>query len=279
MLSRNPLVQFAILGALLFAALSFFAPERDENDAIVVSAGEVSQLLEMFSMQWNRPPTDAERDRLIDEYVREEVFYREAVAMGLDENDRVIRRRLAQRIEFLAEDLANQAEPVEAELASWFEDNHERYRAAGRVGFTQVYVSPDKRGAAVEEEALAILTELRRDGGGEAPELLGDALMLPSEWQDTSLGDVASRFGGEFAEGIADLELDRWDGPVASGYGLHLVRVHTREDAKLPPLSDVREAVLQDFRAEKRREANDALYDRLREQYRVEIEQPSPENP
>ena len=269
---RLPLVQFLILGLILFGLYTVFGEKREtESKEIVISTQQVELLASMWAKQWRRPPTPQELDGLIQSFIREEVLYREALAMGLDRDDTVVRRRLAQKIEFLAQDLATQGEPGDAELRTFYEENAEDFEVPAAITFTHVYLNLDTRGEAAFDDADQTLTALR---SGADPAQQGDRFMLQSHYADLTLRGVARNFGNRFAEAVFELEAGNWEGPIQSGYGLHLVRVEGREEAFLPPFEEVRPRVRDEFMSNRRSEVDELFYERLRESYTITIEEP-----
>jgi hypothetical protein len=278
---REPLVHFLLLGAAIYGVYFAFGAEVDQapENRITVTAGEIDWLTGSWQKRWNRPPTVEERAGLIDEYVRETVFYREALAMGLDSDDTIIRRRLAQKLEFLSEDLISMVPPTEDELRAWFAERGNRYALPSFITFTHVFVDPDQREDRTLEDAEAIIAELRALGEpGEGSIGLGDPFMLQAYYPERSEAEIAKLFGSEFAREIAGLELGRWHGPVLSGYGVHLVYVEARSAVQPAEFAAVRERVRQDWEDERRRLFNEEFYARLRDRYEVVIEEPSPDD-
>ena len=271
---REPLLHFFLVGAVLFWIASRFAGAGDlRPDRIVLTGGDLEQLAQGFARTWQRPPSAQELAGLVEERVREEVFYREALAMGLDRDDTIVRRRLRQKLEFLSEDLAL-AEPSEAELAAFLAAHPERFRVEPRLGFRQVYLSRDRRGDRLEADARRALEALRaRDGRADA-ERLGDPLPLPAEADSLAAGEVARLFGEPFAARLLELEPGRWEGPVESAYGLHLVFVRERSEGRVPELAEVRDAVAREWLAERRSAAREEFYRGLRARYEVEVPEP-----
>lgn len=272
---RSPLLHFFVIGAAIYASYAVFNPESevDESETIRVTAGEIAWMEESWTKRWNRPPTEAELKGLIDQYIRETVLYREALAMGLDQDDVIIRRRLAQKLEFLFQDLADLAVPTDEELLAYFETHRERYRAPETITFTHVFVDPDARGDETLTDAAAILAELsERQPPTEGVEAFGDPFMLQRYYPERSQMDVAKLFGGGFAESVFDLSPGEWHGPVLSGYGTHLVYVHGRVQPPPPSFESVRERVAQDWQGYKREEFNGDQYEALLARYQVVIE-------
>ena len=277
---REPLLHFLILGGALFALYRWqnFAGEEAvaEPREIVVTTGRIANLVQSFSRIWQRPPSAEELDGLIEDYIREEIFYREALDLGLDRDDTIIRRRLRQKMEFISEDVAEQFAPTDDELRAYLNDHADAYRVDPRLSFRHVYLSADRRGDSVQSDAAELLAELQRLGGDAPIDELGDPLLLDPWFEELPLRDVVSMFGQEFADEIRELPEKAWDGPVKSGYGLHLVFLDERAPGRIPDLDEVREAVVRDWTGEKQREANEALYQSLRRQYTITIERPAP---
>ena len=272
-LLRSPLLHFVVLGVLVFAVYTRFGSRTEtESKEIVVSAQQIELLQSLWERQWRRPPTPQELDGLIQSFVREEVLYREAVAMGLDRDDTVVRRRLAQKIEMVAQDLASQIEPSEQELQTFYEEHPEIFEVPPLITLTHVYINLDRHGEKSFAVADRVLGQLREGGN---PGELGDRFMLQRDYLRKSPAEVARHFGGQFADAVFELEAGEWQGPVQSGYGLHLVLVDGLEESYLPPMEDVRGDVRDEFLSYRRREVDELFYNRLRENYRVVIEDPS----
>ena len=276
-LLRQPLFQFLVLGVVLFALYAIFGQKQEaESKEIVITNQQIALLATMWEKQWRRPPTPQEMQGLVESFIREEVLYREALAMGLDRDDTVVRRRLAQKIEFLAQDLATQGEPGDAELRTFFAENSERFEIPATVTFTHVYLNLDERSEAVFDDAERTLGALR---AGADPNQQGDRFMLQSRYVGLDRQGVARNFGSQFADSIFALTSDDWEGPVQSGYGLHLVRIEGREEAYLPPFEEVRLRVRDEFISNRRREVDELFYQRLREGYTITVEEPVPPTP
>lgn len=266
-LLREPLLHFFLLGALLFM---LFAWTNDDAmrapDEIVVDAARVDALTQQFERVWQRPPTATELSNLVDNWLREEVFYREGLALGLDREDPVMRRRVAQKMEFISEELLG-APASDEELRGWYEDNADNYRLDPRFSFRQVYFNPSVRGESLD---AAVDTALNQLASGQVP--AGDTTLLPAALDDAGLSEVQRTFGDRFAQSLDDLAVGRWEGPVVSGYGLHLVHVDDKQDARLPEFDEVRAAVERDYLADRTRTLKDKLYESLRQRYTITYE-------
>jgi hypothetical protein len=276
-LLREPLLHFLLLGSALFV-LFHFVGTRDEQapDEIVVTTGTIEHLAATFARTWQRPPTAEELDGLIADYIREEVFYREATVLGLDRDDTIIRRRMRQKLEFIADDVAAQAEPSDDELRAYFERHATSHRQPDRFTFRHVYLAAERHGENLQRETERLLALLNDGGTGLDPEEVGDQLLLPSEFRDASQGDVSASFGEPFAAELQNLPRGRWAGPVRSGYGVHLVRLEERIAGRVPSLAEVRDAVIRDWQHERRQQAIEDLFQNLSRRYTVRVEKSPP---
>lgn len=272
-------MHFLVLGAGLFLLYALINPgaATQRTTRIDVGPDELAWITTTWSQQYRRPPSDAELRSLVDDYVHDEVLYREALAMGLDRDDIIVKRRLVQKLAFLTEDVATQQPPTERELERYFAANRERYRVAPRLTFTHIYFSTDRRGAAARADAERVLAKLSHAGApARAPEL-GDRFMLQYDFAERSPDEIAQLFGGVFAESLFALppptsQAPKWQGPLSSGFGVHLVRVVARTPGRMPELKEVLTAVRQDLDLERRNETNARRYATLRGRYTVHID-------
>ncbi len=272
-LLREPLVHFVVLGAAVFGGYHLLGGKLEREPAsIVVSRAQVERLAIGFTRTWQRPPSEEELHALIGEHVRDEVYYREALAMGLDRDDLVIKRRLRQKLEFLSEDIAALAEPSEADLEALLQSDPERFRRERRTSFRHVYLNPDRHGDRLDASAQSILVGLRRAGGKAEIDVLGDRFLLGSEFESLSDADIAAQFGDTFAHDVAQVQPNVWSAPIRSGYGLHLVYVSAREPGPVPPLSEIRDAVRREWDERQRKRAAEAFYQKLLAGYSVTVE-------
>ena len=277
-LLREPLLHFMVIGAAIYLLYGVFAetlPEADDK-TIVVTAGEIEWMQTSWQKRWNRPPTAAEFDGLVQQYIKETVLYREALTMGLNQHDQVIRRRLAQKLEFLAKDLVALTPPTEKELQSYFESHLDRYQEPTRYTFTQVFIDPDKRGDTTLEDAEVIKATLVAQGEAiEDAGALGDDFMLQNYYPEKDQSEIQKHFGSGFAESLIELSSGQWHGPVLSGYGVHLVYVSNIIEPPAPVFAEVRERVVQDWTMDRSEELNEQFYANLRDRYTVVIEDPT----
>jgi hypothetical protein len=271
-LLREPLLQFLVLGAILFGLFHLVDREKAEAPArIVISSARIANLADGFARTWRRPPGKEELQGLVDDYIRDEVFYREGRAAGLDRDDVIIRRRVRQKMEFLAEDMSA-PEPSEAQLAAYLKANPERFRTEDRLTFQQVFLSAARRGRAIDDDSKQVANALDRGEAAVDKTALGDPFLLGEEFQAVSQSEVASLFGESFAKQISVMEPGRWQGPISSSFGQHFVNIGERISGILPPLDAVRETVRREWSNARRLEAEQKLYGSLRERYEIVVE-------
>lgn len=263
---REPLLHFLVLGAALFALYGWLNRAGfDAPNEIVVSRGQVESLSAQFERVWQRAPTPQEKQGLIDGWVREEILYREGLAMGLDRDDPVVRRRISQKVQFIVEGTTAEA-PSAEELQRWLDQHREDYRVESTYSLRQVYFDPTRHGERLEDTVAAVRRALE---GGES--VAGDPTLLPGA-MSAGAAEIARTFGGGFEHALRTVSIGSWQGPVRSGFGLHLVELTAREEARVPRLEEVRAAVERDLLHERTEAANTAFYDRLRANYAVRVE-------
>jgi hypothetical protein len=271
---REPLIHFLAIGAGFFVLWHFVGAQRTSRpEHIVISPAQVERLAQQWTRTHLRPPTAQELAGLVEQEIDEEVLYREAVALGLDQDDAVIRRRLAVKMEFLTEDVAALATPTDDELQRFLREHPDRFNVESLTTFAQLYINRSQRGEGATAEAERLLALLNGKEGSDWQKL-GDPLPLPSEYQAASATDVGRDFGREFPKKLAGLPVGRWSGPVESGYGLHLVLIRERTDGRAPPLHEVRDAVVSEWRAAQRQELNAQLRQKRRAKYAVTVQWP-----
>lgn len=275
-LFKEPLIQFLIIGAAIYGAYALFgSPEEDYRDNIIlVDSNRINAMISEWESRWQRPPTRQEIDGLIQQYIKEDVLYRQAVSMGLNEDDPITRRRMAQKLEFLTSDLAQMQEPAEGELETFFEENEAAYRDPDRISFSHIFIDPDARGDATLDDADQLLAQLKAEGE-PTEEMLqqGDRFMLQNYFAAASERDIRRQLGSGFAESVMALEPGQWHGPVLSGYGVHLVYVFAYQEAPAPQFEAVRERVLEDWHTVKREEFNQQFLESLKERFEIIVDE------
>ena len=265
--SRSPLLVFLVLGVGLFAVERWLADGNSEERVVTVTGEQVDALRARWDAQWGRPPTDRELQGLLDEAVREEILYREALRLGLDRGDPIVRRRLAEKMTFMLEDNAQLPAPGAREVEAYFAAHAERYREPRRTTFRHVYLNGDRR--ADPQRDAADLLRVVRAGGADGWRRAGDPFPLLKEYTDRIDREIAELFGADFASALDGLPAGEWHGPLDSALGTHLVQVLNRRTPRRPALDDVREQVVPDLLAAQRRDQNRATLRALRERYDV----------
>ena len=266
---RDPLVVFVLLGIGVFALDGWLAGSETARPVIEITPEQVDRLRARWLAQWGREPTEPELQTLVDEAIDEEILYREAQRLGLDRDDAIVRRRLAQKLTFLLEDSGDTGPPSETEMEEYYARHADRYRRPGRTTFDHVFRSGDTR-TDPAGDAAALLGDLRAgdDGGWRR---LGDPFMLARTYAERTDLEIAGLLGRGFADAVSELPAGDWNGPVESTYGMHLVRVNGRTASRAPALAEVRDRVLADLREERRRERSLAAYQALRDDYEVRL--------
>ena len=271
---HEPLIHFLALGALLFLFFHWRGASGPGSTSIVITHAQIEQLAVGFARTWQKPPTEAELKGLVDEYVKEEIATREAFAMGLDRDDVIIRRRLRQKLEFLAEDTIQSAPPTDADLNAWMARHPEAFHSEPQVAFRQVYLSPQRHGASIHSDAEKLLAKLQAAGPKVSIDHYGDPTMLPTDQPLAPLFDTSRSFGDDFAKELMKAEPGKWTGPVESPYGLHLILVSEKIPSGQQPLSAIRPQVEREVLLERKNKELQNLYDRLLQKYTVKVELP-----
>ncbi len=266
-LLREPLLHFLAIGSLIFLLYAAVAgPSPGPTDTIVIGPERIEQLTTGFQSVWRRPPTDDELRAIIDDFVREEIYYREALALGLDRNDTVVRRRLRQKMEFLTDTGADLLEPAAGELEAYLLANEQTFRRGPRLAFEQIYLGEKPGPENITRSLNALQSEPATD-----PSALGERSLLPAQLGLSPPEAVDGVFGKGVFERLAELSPGGWAGPVVSAYGVHLVRILDSLPARMPPLEEIHDNVLRRWKAAKGRELRKLHYARLRERFIVEI--------
>ena len=272
-LLTEPLVHFLIIGALLFLGFSFFQQEdRSMDTTIVVTDNDINLLKADFERTWQRPPQEKELQGLLEEKIREEIAYREGLALGLDRDDPYIRRRLRMKLELMLEDISDQGSAADEQLEEFLAENREMFRREPRLRFSQVYLNPTSRAHRLDKDAEELLARLKRAGNDLDLEQMGDSIMLPRTFPLSPASVINRQFGSDFTEHLNGLEIGTWQGPVRSGYGFHLVLIEERSEGSDPQLAEIRPQVEREYELQQRQELKEKIYSSLREKYTVVIE-------
>jgi len=276
---REPLLHFLLLGLVLFVAYAYFQRGRggvESSKQIALSLDDLRTMDMYFQSQWHRQPTPNEFQAMVEDKVREEVLYREALAMGLDKDDTIVKRRMAQKMQFLAEDVAAAHEPSTAELKAWFEKNSNKFALPSRYSFRHLYFSPDKRGKDAQADATQVLSKIA--GQPEDSKLaasLADQFMFQDYYGDRAPDALAKEFGPQFVVALEKLKPGSWQGPIESGYGWHLVFVDTVIPGRIPAFEEMEPDVKTAWLAEQKKQAWQKAYADMRAKYSVLLPAPS----
>lgn len=272
-LLREPLLHFLVIGLALFAGFSWLHRGQggiEPSHEIALTFDDLRTMDLYFESQWHRQPTRQEFDAMVENKIQEEILYREGLAQGLDKDDTIVKRRMAQKLQFLAEDVATAHEPSGDELRSWFEKNREKFALPGRVSFRHLFFSFDRRHASAQADAAAALTKL--EGQGENSPLaasLADPFMFQDFYADRTAVDLAKEFGPVFAIGVFKLKPHVWQGPVESGYGWHLVFVDSIVPGRIAQFEEIEPDVKTAWLAYQKENAWREAYARMRARYTV----------
>ncbi|HEY6388444.1 MAG TPA: peptidyl-prolyl cis-trans isomerase [Candidatus Acidoferrum sp.] len=278
---REPLLHFLLLGAVLFGIYAYLnrgRPGVEPSKQIVLSLDELRIMETYFESQWHRQPTPQEFQAMVEDKIREEVLYREGLAMGLDKDDTIVKRRMAQKMQFLAEDVAAAHEPSASELKAWFEKNSSKFALPSRYSFRHLYFSPDKRGKNAQEEAATVLAKIA--GQPENSPLaasVGDSFMFQDYYGDRAPSAIAKEFGPQFAVALEKLKPGSWQGPVESGYGWHLVFVNTVIPGRIPAFEEIEGDVKIAWLGEQKATAWQKAYAEMRAKYTAILPAPPSE--
>jgi peptidyl-prolyl cis-trans isomerase C len=278
---REPLLHFLLIGIAVFAVYAYTHRGRggvESSRQIAVSLDELRQMEMYFESQWHRPPAPNEFQAMVEDKVREEVLYREALAMGLDKDDTIVKRRMAQKMQFLSEDVAAAHEPSTAELKTWFEKNSTRFALPSRYGFRHLYFSPDKRGKNAQEDAARALARI--SGQPEDSKLavsLPDRFMFQDYYGDRAPEALAKEFGPQFVVALEKLKPGSWQGPIESGYGWHLVYVDAVIPGRIPAFEEIEPDVKTAWLGEQKQQSWRKAYQEMRARYAVLLPAPSEE--
>ena len=269
-LSREPLVHFIILGALLFTGHMLWQRHVSKADyTIIVTAEEMERQAIIFAGENRRKPTDEDLKALLFSHVEEQALMREAERLGLGEDDTIIRRRLAQKMRFIIEDVEAPNLPSEAELKLWFEANIDKFIEAETYSFSHIYLSPEAHGENLESKASEILSLVKNQSSDW--KAMGDPFMMKRNFKALKEIEITRLFGSNFSKGLKELKGTTWQGPVESAFGLHLIRLDNFTPAITPNFEDVRSSAEKVWKEQAQRGANQAALKKLIQKYKVDV--------
>lgn len=265
---RDPLFHFFVLGGLIFAGVSLSQKAASDGFEIRITKPTIRHIENLFELTWQRKPTPDELNNLIEEHIKEEIYYREALALGLDENDTIVRRRMRQKLEFMQEDLANLETPQEAQLKAYYRKNKDKYKSPQIVSFEQVLISQKK----LAQDAPLIAEKRHLLQNNARLDALSVSSLLPTKLNLETKASILNIFGERFFDQIGKLPIGQWQGPVFSPFGTHLVNVSLNQKPKPQELAEVREQVKKDYRQFQREKSAEKYYQDLRSKYKISIE-------
>ena len=268
---QEPLVHFLIAGSAIFILVSFQGPEIDPNSRkIDLGEAQIERLAANWQATWQRAPNQSEIDALIREYIKEEIYFREAMRLGLDKNDLVIRRRLRAKMEYLSTSSTESEIPSDAVLQNWLDSHRQKYAIGAKYNLQQIYLNSQTL-AQANSKAASIFRALRNGGDWKN---LGDEISLPEAMENAEIGEISRSFGQDFVRAIGQISQNQWTGPIESGFGYHIVRLVETSAGRLPALSEVRRDVESDWRAKTATEREQKAYQELLNAYTIRIEKP-----
>ena len=268
--AKDPLFHFLILGGLVFALVTFWGPKLGAQNHIVITQAAQQHLADLFEVTWQRKPSPNELKNLIQDHIKEEIYYREALDLGLDKNDTIIRRRLRQKLEFMQEDITSLKPASEVNLRTYYEAHIDKYKSDQILSFDQVLVSPQHL-KNTDENIVQALAQLK---SGALPKDLSRSSLLPVFLKHETAKTIKNIFGSDFTSAVLKLKLGQWQGPVYSSFGTHLVNVYINQAPKPLSFEQSHQRVAADYMRHQREKAATNDYKNLRSHYRITVEPP-----
>ena len=267
---KEPLLHFLLIGAAFFVLYSWVGEDDNSQNTIVIDESDLDEIVSKFEMQWKRNPTEEELTSIVEKRIEEEVFYQEALKMNLDHNDEIIKRRLAQKMQFLSNDLAQLQEPSTEELQTYFKDNEHKYVSDSKYTFHQIIFLSENGELGIEKANLA----LSKIGSLPVNEVLklGDRIAINKTFNKVTTFDISRQFGDDFQQSLAKAERGKWVGPIESGFGHHLVYVSNYETGLIPTLDEVKPQVLEDYLLDNQASFKESVYTQFRNNYTLEFD-------
>lgn len=267
---KEPFLHFILIGVGLFVLYGLVNKKTDSKDTILINDFDISNIIASWEMQWKRLPTEKELQNLVNLNIKQEIFYQEALKMNLDHNDEIIKRRLAQKMQFLSNDIASTLEPTDKDLQEYLDENIEKYLTPYSYSLYQITLSPDHR-----EDHLRDATEVLKqypNASFEEMKSNGDNLPFSYEFKDINADELALQLGSQFPEALVSQEINKWVGPIPSGFGYHVIYITEKTEPKKPSLEEVRKGVTRDFEYDFQKELDESIYQELKKQYDIQID-------
>jgi hypothetical protein len=267
---KEPFFHFILIGIALFILYGMVNKQSSSKNTILINDFDISSLISKWEMQWKRPPTEKELQNLINLNIKQEIFYQEALKMNLDHNDEIIKRRLSQKMKFLSNDIASLIEPTEEELQQYYKEHGDKYLTPTSYSLYQITFSPDKRKDNFKDAAETL--KQFPDATFEEMKNWGDALPFPFYYPEITSIELGLQLGSKFPDGINDQELNKWVGPIPSGFGYHLVYITNKAEPKLLDFELRKKDVIRDFEYDQQQEIDELIYRELKKKYNIEID-------
>lgn len=276
-LMNKPVIRFFFIGSIMYLIYVFIiqlnSNTQNQDNTITITSGEIMSLEEKWTSRFKRSATELEMQSLVEQHIEETILFKEAVKMGLNKNDDVIRQRMAQKLQFLSDDLIRPEPPSDDELRDFFYKNTNSYKPADRVTITQIYLDPKKRGDKISDDAKKLLTKLNKIGSPESNfSAYGDTFNLQSYFLQRSKSELSMLFQGEFAKFAFLSEPNKWQGPVNSGYGMHIIYIHEKQIGITPEFEEIKDRIREDWMIEKQKGINNIYIDGLLSRYEIIFE-------
>lgn len=269
-LLKEPLVHFVLIGIFLFVLYGVVNKDKSDGEVILLDQSDVDKIIASWEMQWKRVPTEDELKNLLEQNIKQEIFYQEALKMNLDHNDEIIKRRLSQKMQFLSNDIASLKVPTEDDLQLFFKANSEKYVVPGTYSFYQIIFSPDKRNNPTGD-AEKVLSEFKNASFDEMKDK-GDQMPFAYFMADVNKNDIAYQLGSMLSEGFEQIPLNQWHGPITSSFGEHLIYITSKTDERIPDLAEVKKEVLLDFEYDQQQKTNEAIIKELKKKYNIKLD-------
>jgi len=269
-LFKEPFIHFIIIGIGLFLLYGLVSEKTDSKNTIIINDFDLDNIISSWEMQWKRLPTEQELQNLIDQNIKQEIFYQEALKMNLDHNDEIIKRRLAQKMQFLSNDIAKLVEPTDKELNEYYQKHSDKYLAPPSYSLYQITFSADNR-----KDSYKDATEtLKQHSNATFDEMknLGDKLPFSYYVENVSANELGLQLGSKFPESLEGQETNKWIGPIPSGFGYHLVYINNKTESKLPDFDLIKNIILRDYEYDIQEETNELIYNELKKNYNIDFD-------
>jgi len=267
---KEPFFHFILIGIALFFFYGMVTKQTSSKNTILINDFDVSSIIASWEMQWKRPPTEKELQNLIAQNIKQEIFYQEALKMNLDHNDEIIKRRLSQKMQFLSNDIAAMIEPDDEDLKAYYKEHSDKYLTPPSYSLYQITFSPDKR----KDNYIDALETLKQFPNATFDEMKdwGDSLPFAYYFKNVNANELGLQLGSKFPAALESQELNKWVGPIPSGFGYHLVYITEKTEPLLPDINTIKDAVLRDYEYDNQKEVNELIYKELKKKYDIEID-------